>query len=135
MKIKSKTETINNKSNVVFKLVSNCNNFGKVLPDKVSNWESTENSCSFEVSGLAKISINIVEKVENQKVVFSATANQPIKMKMICYIDDISANICNCFIEMDLDVPIFLTPMVKNPMENFVETLIEKIKIESEKTI
>ena len=36
-------------------------------------------------------------------------------------------------IEMELDVPIFLRPMVNEPLEKFIQLMSEKIKMEVEK--
>ena len=39
----------------VYNFISSFDNFTSLLPDKVENWQSTGDSCSFEVKGLAAL--------------------------------------------------------------------------------
>jgi hypothetical protein len=132
MKIESNHTKINASASKTFDLVSNCNNFGTSLPPEVEKWESTENTCSFEISGMAKINIEIIDKQLNKSVTFKATANQPIGMIIVGNIEDQGVS-CNAFINLDADVPVALSMMVKKPLEKFVNVLMEKIKEVAEK--
>ena len=47
--------------------------FSKV--GEVKDWRSTENNCSFEINGMAKINIDIIDKQPFRSVTYKATAN------------------------------------------------------------
>lgn len=132
MKIDSKKTVINATPAKTFGLVSNFNNFGSSLPEEVKNWQSTENQCSFEISGMAKISIEIIDKKEFSSITFKATANQPIGMVIIGNIED-KGEACIVSISIDADVPMALSMMVKKPLENFVNILVDRVKQVAEK--
>lgn len=134
MKIESKRVEILASAETTYRLVSNFNNFGSSLPPEVKNWQSTEDNCSFEISGMAKINIDIVDKKPFQSVTFKATANQPIGMVLVGNIEE---NGTSCFttIVLDADVPMALSMMVKKPLENFVEVLIQKVKEVAERSV
>jgi len=134
MKIESNHLNINAIQNTIYNLVSNCNNFGNVLPEQLKNWESTEDSCSFEIASMAKVKIIITEKEYDRKVIFKATADQPMSMVIICNIIYIDNNSSEVFLDLDVDVPAMVSMMVKKPLENFANVLVDKIKIEAEKT-
>jgi hypothetical protein len=132
MKIESKIVTVNATSEKTYRLVSNFNNFGSSLPTEVQNWVSTENQCSFEINGMAKISIDIVEKKEFERITYKASANQPIGMTIVGNIED-KGTFCNVSIQLDADVPMALSMMVKKPLMNFVNILVDKVKEVAEK--
>ena len=131
MKIESNSVIINASASKTYELVSNCNNFGGSLPKEVEKWESTETTCSFEISGMAKISIEIIDKQPNESVTFKATANQPIGMTIIGKIEDHGSS-CVASVLIDADVPAALSMMVKKPLEKFVNALVEKVKVVAE---
>lgn len=127
MKIDSKKTVINATSAKTFGLVSNFNNFGSSLPEEVKNWQSTESQCSFEINGMAKISIEIIDKKEFSSITFKATANQPIGMVIVGNIED-KGDSCVVSISIDADVPMALSMMVKKPLEKFVNMLVDRVK-------
>lgn len=127
MKIDSKKTAIYATSAKTFGLVSNFNNFGSSLPSEVTNWQSTENQCSFEISGMAKISIEIIDKIEFSNITYKATANQPIGMVIVGTIEG-KGDSCIVAISIDADVPMALSMMVKKPLEKFVNILVDRVK-------
>src|SRR5687767_6694261 len=57
-KIESKHVTVNNTQQEVFAFLGDLNNFRELLPqDKISEWKSDKNFCSFKVNGMATISL------------------------------------------------------------------------------
>ncbi len=133
MKIESKKNVVNATSSKIFQLVSNFNNFGSSLPKEVQNWQSTENKCSFEISGMAKINIEIIDKKEFSQITYKASANQPIGMIIIGHINEIGDS-CEVSITLEADVPMALSMMVKTPLQNFVNVLVDRVKEVSERS-
>jgi hypothetical protein len=127
MKIESKRVEIKASAEKTYGLVSNFNNFGSSLPPEVKNWQSTENNCSFEISGMAKINIEIIDKKPFRSVTYKATANQPIGMVLVGNIEEEGTS-CFATIVLEADVPMALSMMMKKPLEKFVDVLIDKVK-------
>jgi hypothetical protein len=55
--IESEKVTIKSHPERIFNFIGNFDNFKSLLPDKVENWQSTGDSCSFEVKGLATLGL------------------------------------------------------------------------------
>lgn len=132
MKLSSEKKLINSTNEKIFQLVSNCSQFGKYLPSDVTNIETTADFCKFEMKSIAQFMIEITEKSPNSLVVYNVgnDKNIPIELKI-----NIQDNQGTSFAELELqaDIPFFLQGMVKSPLQKFIDILIEKIKIESEK--
>jgi len=127
MKIESKRVEIKASAEKTYGLVSNFNNFGSSLPPEVKDWRSTENNCSFEINGMAKINIDIIDKQPCRSVTYKATANQPIGMVLVGHIEEVGSSCC-AKIVLEADVPMALSLMMKKPLEKFVDVLVDKVK-------
>ncbi|MEG1555661.1 MAG: hypothetical protein RR356_02925 [Bacteroidales bacterium] len=132
MKVTSRTETVKASDHIIFAMVSNCNNFGKFLPDQVKDWESTEDFCKFAIPGVAVLTLTISEKIACSKVVYHASNDKNLPLT-ICIQLDGNGEECKVEVEIEVEVPIFLNPMVKKPLQNLVEIIVDKIKLEAEK--
>lgn len=128
MKIESSKTTIEKSNNFVFDYISNCNNFGKVLPDQIKNWQSTEDQCSFEIEGMAKINLKITERTPHSKVVYTATADKPFGLVLSCFIMYLDNNRCEAYSELDADIPPMIAMMAKAPLQKFADQLMIKVK-------
>ena len=134
MEIQSKKVSIFAKNQVLFNLLTNCNNMGKYVPsDKIKDWQSTENSCSFSVAGAGKIEMMIAEKIPFSSVTFSIGSAAAKEVKAVFCIDETSEASCELYAEASLEVPFFMAQMLKNPLQKFMDMLIDYIKIEGEK--
>ena len=134
MEIHSKKVNVSAKSEVLFEILTNCNNMGKYIPnDKVKDWKSTVDSCSFSVSGAGKIEMAIVEKIPFSTVVFSIGNAAAKDVKVVFYTEKASTQDCQLYAEASLEVPFFMMQMIKNPLQKFIDMLIDYIKIEAER--
>ncbi len=128
MKVESERTIINRSSDLVFDYISNCNNFGKVLPEQIKNWQSTEDQCSFEIEGMAKITLLVSEKKRPSKVVYTATADKPFGLEMVCDIFFIDNQKCEVVASMNAEIPPMIAMMAKKPLQNFADRLVVKLK-------
>ncbi len=53
--IESDKAIVNATAEDIFTFLCDFNNFEQLMPDQVSGWESTEDSCLFTIQGMAKI--------------------------------------------------------------------------------
>ena len=134
MEIYSKKVNVSVKSDTLFNLLTNCNHFGKYIPnDKISDWQSTENSCSFSVAGAGKITMTIVKKIPFSAVVFSIGSAAAKEVNVVFHTDETNEDCCELYAEAAVELPFFMTQMLKNPLQKFMDTLIDCIKMETEK--
>jgi hypothetical protein len=134
MEIHSKKVSVSAKSEVIFNLLTNCNNLGKYIPsDKVNDWQSTENECSFSVAGAGKITMTLAEKIPFSLVAFSIGNAAAKDVKVLFHTDETDSESCQLYAESSLDIPFFMAQIVKNPLQKFLDMLIDYIKVEAER--
>lgn len=133
MNFSNKDQIINASAEKVFRLCSNCQNLISYMPPQVTDFKSTEDSCSFTVSNMFQVTLSITEKVEFEKIVYVASNDKNIPLSLTFFLKDIHPCQTSMSVEVEMDVPIFLRSMVKDPINNVLQMLTSKIKMEAEK--
>ena len=130
MKIESRTGKSGSGDNHIYQFITDFNNFRELIPgDRVTGWESSADRCSFQVDPVGKTGLMIVEK-------------EPYKLVKINSIPEISAYQFTIWIQLkrvsEKDTRIRVTiephvnkmllPMIKGPLKQLVDGLVEKIE-------
>ena len=131
--LESKKTLIKNSPENIYAFMSDFNNFEKLMPEQVTNWKSTEDTCSFTISGMADLSMKIAEKVQSEYIKYEASVKNPFDYFLEN--KNIAADNNQCISQLIFHAN--LNPMLKmmasKPLQNFVNMLVEKLKEEMEK--
>ncbi len=131
MDIKSEKKVINGSVEALYAKVSNLSNLSPVLDGKVQNWMATENECSFAISAMgtnANISLHIVEKIPYERIsIQTGQGGSPIPFSATLYLEKVNDNSFDTQIEINADVPFALSMMVKKPLQQLADKLMETL--------
>jgi hypothetical protein len=133
MKISSPKTRISQPASKLFEMASNLQNFSHYMSDQVKDINITEDTCTFTIENIAKITLKILEKTPFIQIRYVAENDKNIPLFLTLNYTAVSENETEVEVEMDIDIPIFIKPLIQKPLEYFVETLSEKIKNEAEK--
>lgn len=128
MKIESDKSEINKSTAEVFSFLSNFNNFQKLMPPQVTNWQSTESECTFTISGMATIGMKIVEKVPNSLIKISSNGKVPFYFFLNVVLTENSLAQCTGQLIFESDLNPMMQMMVEKPLRNFFNLLAGKMK-------
>lgn len=126
--IESKIVLIQAKPEDVFNFLNDFNNFGKLMPEQISNWQSTKDTCSFTISGMATLNMKIEERKEFSLVKYAADGKNPFDYSLITNIFEQENGDCTTQIVFQADLNPMLKMLASKPLENFVNLLVEKLK-------
>ncbi|MDR9397539.1 hypothetical protein [Salibacter sp.] len=125
-KIESKEVTINEKSSTISQFLGNLNNLQKLMPeDKISDWESDEDSCRFQIKGLAKIGMRKSSE-DSSKVVMESEGKNPFDFTLTINLDE-KGDDTTAKILFDGKMNPFMKAMVEKPLTNFFNMLADKL--------
>ena len=126
MDLSSNEIHIQAKDEVIFQMLTNCNNFHQYVPE-ISNWTSTEDSCSFSIQGVGNVAMDIVEKKSFSSIGYNIK-NEQIKSLMISF--HIKENVDGSLFygQSTVEVPFFVAQMIKPSLQKFLDMLVERIK-------
>ncbi|MFI5164635.1 MAG: SRPBCC family protein [Bacteroidia bacterium] len=128
MRIESDKSEVNKPAAEVFSFLTNFNNFQKLMPPQVVDWQSTENDCSFKISGLATIGMKIVEKIPNSLIKISSNGKVPFEFTLNVNLTETSPTQTTGQLIFEADLNPMMKMMVEKPLRNFFNILAAKLK-------
>jgi len=131
--IESEKIIINCATEKVYYFLGNFDNFTSILPGQVENWQSTGDSCSFEVKGLATLGLRITDKVPFTKISMKGEGKIPFSFSLNALFIEISSEQCQVQLVIQADMNPFIAMMAEKPLQNFVDLLLPRLKQEMEK--
>lgn len=127
MNLSSNEVHIEAKDEIIFQMLSNCNNFKQYVPE-INNWNSTENSCNFSIQGVGDVQMNIIDKKAFSSIVFDVK-NSQISSLSISF--TIKNNNTSSFLSghSSIEIPFFIAQMIKPSLQKFLNNIVERIKL------
>ena len=120
LKIESKKHNVTATSKDIYQYLLDLNNFKELLPqDKISNWESTQDSCSFKVQGY-KIVFEKIGGTPNSQIKLKHGDSSQFKFDLDTNINEKSTNENEVFLYCQADVNMFIKGLVKTPLTNLM---------------
>ncbi len=126
-KIESKIGIIKQPSEKIYNYISNFDNFRFLLPeDKVKDFESSGDSCRFTVEGIGKAGLKIIEKVPHNLIKISSDEQTSFDFLLWIQIKEVEPSDSRIRITTEVNLNPMMAGMVKKPLKNFVDTLVEQ---------
>ncbi|MDR0971983.1 MAG: hypothetical protein LBM25_06345 [Bacteroidales bacterium] len=135
MKIQSKENKIEKEDKYIFDFLSDFTNFSLLLPDKVENWKATKDRCSFDVKGVSSFGMKISETMPHSSIIIvnDEEVKMPAKFVFSWNIEKQNDNSSKVYCSFDLDINPIVSSMIKKPLNDFVNILVDKLKEKMEK--
>ncbi len=128
MKVESKKELVQSDAQSIFNYLANFNNFGSMLPEQIENWTSTTDTCSFAIKGLATLHLNFKNKTPYSQLVIEGTTNLTSeKFELIFDLASVQQTQTEVVVTFQIDINPMMAMMAKNPLQNFVNVLVQKL--------
>lgn len=112
----------------VYAFLSDFNNLQELMPSKVVNWSSTQNSCAFTIEGMAHMNMAFGQNVVNEKVVMISEGKNPFSYDLSTNIFILDESSCEIYIVFNADMNPMLAMMAKKPLQNFVDILVDRLQ-------
>jgi len=126
--IKSEKVSIKSSPEKIYSFLSDFNNFGKLMPEQVINWQSTVENCSFSIKGMADLALKMDKKNEFSFISYVSDGNKPFAFSLNSNIHNTSESASEVQIILNADLNPMLKMMAQRPLQNFVNLLVQKLK-------
>lgn len=104
------------------------NNFKLLFPqDKVTDWESTEETCSMKIKNLGVLGLKRVASTPNSLVYFDSYGKTPFKFTFNIYLEDQNNNCSAKIIFEGKNINPFMKMMAEKPLTGFMNDLADKL--------
>jgi carbon monoxide dehydrogenase subunit G len=126
--IESRKVNISCKPEDVFNFLGNFDNFADILPEQVANWQSTGDSCVFEVKGLATLGLRITGKTPFSRISMKGEGKLPFGFTFDTVILESSPQQTEVQVLINADMNPYIAMMAEKPLQNFIDMLVVKLK-------
>ena len=126
-KIESDTRLINKTDKQIFNFLSDFNNFEQLMPDRVTDWKSDTKTCSFTISGLASLGMEIIETTPNSVIKIKDFGKVPFKFDFLVNIET-QGEKSNVDLVFDADLNTMLKMVAVKPLKNFLNMLLDELE-------
>ena len=103
------------------------NNLQKLMPEQVINWQSDEESCSFDIKGMAHIALKRAESIPGKLIRIISMPENPIDLEIRANFEKSNEDQTSAVIELEADLSPMLQLMVSGPMQNLVNIMADKL--------
>lgn len=126
-KIESNKVTVNKPAQAVFDFLSDLNNLEKLMPqDRISKWESTVETCSFYINGMANIGMMVNERMPYSTIKIVSHGKNPFSFTLDIHFKDID-NQCEAQLVFNGDMNMMFQMMATKPLTNFFNMLADNL--------
>lgn len=123
----SPESTINKKREEVFSWLTDFNNFERLMPDQVSDWKSSETSCSFRIQNMATLEMKMGSHEPNSKIEYLSFGSSPLSFTLTFQLQESDNDRSIVKVILDADLNPMLKMMASRPLQSFVNVLAEKL--------
>jgi len=127
-KIESDKRLIAQSEEIIFQFLTNFNNFESLMPDKVTQWQSTQDNCYFSIAGIAHLGMRIVEKNNTHFIKIKDDGEVPFKFDFLIYLEAISSKETELKLVFDADLNMMMKAVAVKPLKDFLEKLLDKLQ-------
>ena len=137
MHLKSKEIIIEAPAEKVFGQIANCHHLkqgiGLANVPQMSDLECTDTTCSFKMAGLGSLVLTITDTTFPTRVVYDVK-NEHIRTVTVYFDIETVQGGSRLVSSSDLDMPLFMSQMLKPVLLNFLNVLVDCVKTTTERT-
>lgn len=128
MLLKTDSSPVNASAQQVFDFLSDAKNIEYLLPqDKISEFQSDENGCSFKAQGGIVIPLIYVSKEPFSKIVMESGEKAPFSYTLSIILKETGAT-CEGHIEFEANINMFMKMMVEKPLTSLFVVMTKNLQ-------
>ena len=139
VKIESKKVEIKRNVEFVYEYLADFTHFSMVANDKIENFKATQDRCSFTIKGMTDMGLKIISRLPNESITISndtdVPSSMPLNFLIIFEFEKLEPYVTKVIVKMELDANPMIAMMVKKPLEKFVNSLADGMKMAMETMI
>lgn len=128
MKIETNNQEINTPQKELYNFLMNTNNFKGLFPqDKVSEWESTNETCSMKIKNMGILGLKRVASKPNSLIYFDSFGQTPFKYTFNIFLSEQGNKSLVKIVFEGKNINPFIKMMVEKPLTGFMNNLIKTL--------
>lgn len=127
MSIFESTVNINKPAAEVYRFLADFNNHRELMPEGISDWSSDNDSALFTFQGMARLSMKISDRQENQSVLIVPNQQVPFPIQMEWNLSAEGAG-TRVHLKLSAELNMMMKMMASAPLNKLVNAQTEKLQ-------
>jgi len=129
VKVESKIGVLHSECSHIYAFLSDCNNFQQFAKsDKVKEWRSDSNSCSFVVEDVGNLAFSIVERQQDSLVKFTIDNAQAENIFLWVQMKSVDYGITRVKLTTKLEVNPMMSVLISKPLKAGLDRIVETLE-------
>lgn len=113
----------------VYQLIADFSNLQGMIPaDKVKDFTSDTDSCSFTVDKLGKFGMHIIEREPNKQIKVASDPTVPFKFNLWIQLKEVDESDTRVKVTLKANLNPIMKMAAKKPLTEFVEMLVSRLE-------
>ncbi|NBC82819.1 MAG: SRPBCC family protein [Bacteroidetes bacterium] len=126
VQVESRIGKMNQSIEKIYNFLADFNNFSHLIPeDKIKDWQADNDSCAFTLEGVGHAGLRMIEK-EPHKLIKIQSEKAPISFFLWIQLKSAEDTDTRIKITVKAEVNAMMAPMLKSPLQQFVDTLVDQ---------
>ncbi|HEV7231516.1 MAG TPA: hypothetical protein VGO45_09330 [Bacteroidia bacterium] len=126
--IESDQSEIKTSSAKAFQFLSDMNNWQTLMPEQVTKWVSTTDTCSFVLNGMATIGLKVSERVAPVVIRLTSEGKVPFTFDLKVQLNETGPESCTVQLFFNGDMNAMMRMMAEKPLTGFFNYLSHKMR-------
>jgi len=128
MKIESTVGKIAENEDKVFAFLSDFRNLESLVPkENLNSWEFNEDRCKLGIPGIGEIELKLLEKEPYKLIKLGSGSDSAYSFTLWIQLKQTAEKDTRARLTLQAELNPFLQVMAKNPLQKFVNTLVDKM--------
>ncbi len=118
--IESKAAILPKRIEDVYAFMADLNHHSQIMPPEVTNWQSTEDSCSFTITGTGNLQLKVKEKLPNELISLEPDGKAPFKFVLLWKFEKTESG-CTAKAILEAEMSLIIKMVAAKPLKNFLD--------------
>lgn len=114
-------ENINRPVEEVYTFLADFNNHEQLMPEIISDWRSSVDEASFSIQNMAKLSLQISNRISNTSVIIVPGSQVPFHVEMRWLVADMGDNTTEAVLTVSAELNMMMKVMASGPLKKLTE--------------
>jgi len=111
----------------VYTYLADLNNHQQLMPENIYNWSSTADDATFTIQNMAKLSIKISSRIENQEVTAIPSEKAPFDIELKWTVEDNGDGTTTAKHILSADLNMMMKMLASGPLQKLADHQTERL--------
>ncbi|MDP4162605.1 MAG: SRPBCC family protein [Bacillota bacterium] len=98
------------------------------MPEQVTNWQATADTCSFTIQNMTTLSMKIAERVPFERIDVTSTGKTPFHFTLQLFLLPKENDNSEAYFVLNADLNPVFSMMASKPLQNLVELMASNLE-------